>query len=98
MNKGAIELLSHQLVAVLADVLRHYRNRLALCPTCAAMYQYARETDDPEIRRRIVEHTADDQAPSVEIPVRLAGREHTLYFVGTHWFDLKTMLGGDETP
>ena len=68
-------------------------NLSALCP---AMYQYARETDDAELRRRIVDHPAADQAPSVEIPVRLAGRDHTLYFVGTHWFDLKTVLGGEE--
>lgn len=71
---------------------RHYQNRLALCPTCAAMYQYAREHDDTELRRRIVEHAADDQADAVEIPVRLASRDHTLRFVGTHWFDLKTVL------
>ncbi len=73
---------------------RHFQNRLALCPTCAAMYQYARETDDTELRRRIVEHDADDKAPSIEIPVHLAGCERTLRFVGTHWFDLKTVLKG----
>lgn len=73
---------------------RHYQNRLALCPTCAAMYQYARETDDTELRRRIVEHSADDQADAVEIHVRLASRDHTLRFVGAHWFDLKVILKG----
>ncbi len=71
---------------------RHFQNRIALCPTCAAMYQYARETDDAELRRRIVEHTADDQVPAVEIPIILAGSERRLHFVGTHWFDLKTVL------
>lgn len=71
---------------------RHFQNRLALCPTCAAMYQYARETDDAEIRRSIIEFEADDKAPAIEIPIRLAGRELTLRFVGTHWFDLKTVL------
>jgi hypothetical protein len=76
--------------------VRHYQNRLALCPTCAAMYQHARETDDAEIRSRIITHTADDQAPAVEIPIRLASREYTLRFVGTHWFDLKTVLGGPK--
>lgn len=30
--------------------------------------------------------------------VHLAGRDLALYFVGTHWFDLKTVLGGDEAP
>lgn len=73
---------------------RHYQNRLALCPTCAAMYQYARETDDTELRRRIIEHSADDQADAVEIHVRLASCDHTLRFVGTHWFDLKVILKG----
>ncbi len=72
---------------------RHHQNRLALCPTCAAMYQHARDTDDSELCRLIVEHSAGDQASSVEIPIRLAGREFTLHFVGTHWFDLKTILG-----
>ena len=72
--------------------MRYFQNRLALCPNCAAMYQYARETTDAEIRRCIVENEADDQAPAVEIPIRLAGRELTLRFVGTHWFDLKTIL------
>lgn len=69
-----------------------FENHLALCPTCAAMYQHARETGDAEIRRSIVEHEADDKAPAVEIPVRLAGRELTLRFVGKHWFDLRTVL------
>lgn len=72
--------------------VRHFQNRLALCPTCAAMYQYARETDDAEIRCSIVEHEADDKAPAVEIPVSLAGKQFQLRFVGTHWFDLKTVL------
>ena len=72
--------------------MRHFQNRLALCPNCAAMYQYARETEDADIRRCIIEHEADDQASSVEIPVRLAGRELTLRFVGTHWFDLKIKM------
>ena len=70
----------------------HHKNRLALCPTCAAMYQHARETDDAEIRRRIVEHAADDQVPAVEIPIILAGSERRLRFVGTHWFELKIIL------
>lgn len=75
---------------------RHFQNRLALCPTCAAMYQHARETDDAETRRRIAEHSADDKAPSVELTVRLAGQERAIRFVGTHWFDLKTILSVRE--
>ncbi len=64
----------------------------AYSPTCATMYQYASETDDAELRHRIVDHSAADQVPSADIPIRLADREHTLYFVGTHWFDLKTVM------
>ena len=34
---------------------KHYfENRLALCPVCAAKHQHARETDDAEMRQRIV--------------------------------------------
>jgi len=72
---------------------RHYQNRLALCPNCAAMYQYARDTEDQEVRRLVLESDAADTSPSVEIIVKLAGREFKLRFVGTHWFDLKTILG-----
>lgn len=72
---------------------RHYfENRLALCPTCAAMYQHARETDDDSLRRSIIEHSAPDTCASAEIPIRLAGRDVQLRFVGTHWFDLKVAL------
>jgi hypothetical protein len=71
---------------------RYYENRLALCPTCAAMYQHANETDDDEMRSRLIELAADDTAPAVEIPVKLAGQEYLLRFVGRHWFDLKTVL------
>lgn len=73
----------------------HFReNRLALCPTCAAMYQHARETDDAEIRRSIIKHDALDTVAFIEIPISLAGRQFLLHFVGTHWFDLKTILTG----
>lgn len=72
---------------------KHYfENRLALCPVCAAKYQHARETDDAEMRQRIVGSGTSDSAPSVEVPVQLAGKEYRLRFVGTHWFDLKTVL------
>ncbi len=72
----------------------YFENRLALCPTCAAMYQHARETGDAEIRRSIIEHDASDTVSSAEITIRLAGRQFQLRFVGTHWFDLKTVLNG----
>jgi hypothetical protein len=70
----------------------HIENRLALCPTCAAMYQHARKTEDSELRQHIVENNTPDNAPSVEISITLAEKEHQLRFVGTHWFDLKIIL------
>lgn len=72
----------------------YFENRLALCPTCAAMYQNALETDNTEIRRSIIEHEASASASSAEITITLAGRNFQLRFVGTHWFDLKTVLIG----
>ncbi len=57
-----------------------------------AMYQHARETDDTEIRRLIVENNALDNAGSIEIPLTLAGQSRRLRFVGTHFFDLKIVL------
>ena len=77
---------------------RHiYENRLALCPTCAARYRHARQTPDAELLRRIVSHQAPDTAPSVRIPVTLAGAEWNIHFVGKHWFDLKTLVA-DPAP
>jgi hypothetical protein len=68
-------------VQCVKKVENHYiENRLALCPTCAAMYQHARETDDTEIRRFIIEHAAPDNAPSVEIPVRWVSVSVTRHF------------------
>jgi len=70
----------------------YFENRLALCPTCAAMYQHARETDDDAMRQAVITNPTPERAPSVEIPVRLAGKEYQLHLVGQHWFDLKTVL------
>lgn len=70
----------------------HIENRLALCPTCAAMYQYARKTDDLEVRHCITENNSPDEVSSVIITLELAGQECELRFVGTHWFDLREVL------
>lgn len=68
------------------------QNYLALCPTCAAKYKHARETNDDEMRRRLIENGSPVDSSSVIIQVRLAGDDLTIEFVGTHWFDLKTIL------
>jgi hypothetical protein len=56
------------------------------------MYRHAKETEDDEIRQRIDGLDVEATVPSVEISVSLAGQDYSIYFVGTHWFDLKTIL------
>jgi hypothetical protein len=68
----------------------HHQNRLALCPVCAAMYQHAKETDDKDIQKAIV--LTPEDVTFVEVPIKLAGQQYQLRFVGTHSFDLKTLL------
>ena len=64
----------------------------SLCQRVQGLRLTTRDTNETEIRRLILEHAASDNAPSVEIPVTLAGKQFNLRFVGTHWFDLKTVL------
>lgn len=71
----------------------YYENRLALCPTCAAKYKFSRQTDDATILSLLVNHSAADTVPSIEIPITLANQQYQIFFVGKHWFDLKTVLG-----
>ncbi|MDP3333986.1 MAG: hypothetical protein Q8Q40_15380 [Methylococcaceae bacterium] len=75
------------------NVKSHYiENRLALCPVCSAMYQYARQTDDNAIQNLIIMNDAGDDSASVGISITLALEKYNLRFVGSHWFDLKTIL------
>jgi len=71
----------------------HIENHLALCPICAAMYKHARIIEDSELRSLLIEHNTQENATSAEIPLMLAGKEYFLRFVGTHFFDLQTVLG-----
>lgn len=75
---------------------RFYENRLALCPNCAAMYQFALQTGPDEIRWRIVHASVDDDVTSVEVMAKLAGVDRQIRFVAEHWLDLKTLL--EEPP
>jgi hypothetical protein len=77
-------------VQCIKELKKHLNeNRLALCPTCAAMYQYARETDDAEMRRLIAKSDVLSDSSSIEIPITLAAKQYMLRFVETHWIDLK---------
>ena len=74
----------------------YYENRLALCPTCAAMYQYARACTDPELKDRVEAIDGETAGLSVELEVVLAGLTRKIRFVGTHFFDLRVVLDGSE--
>jgi len=83
-------------VQVVKGLAKHYfENRLALCPTCAAMYQYARSCSDDELRQQIA--ATEGESAVVELDVELAGDPHVLRFVGTHFFDLSVVVGGSES-
>ena len=80
-------------IQFLRSIKRHYpANRIALCPNCAAMYQYARETTDQELQSRINDIDITNQNSPLIISVVLAGRAMTIRFVATHALDLKTVL------
>ncbi len=74
----------------------HPENRLALCPTCSAKYRHARETNDATVRQAIVANPSSPDAEAVEVPIRLAGCDYELHFVGKHWIDLKGVLEADR--
>ena len=69
-----------------------YENRLALCPTCAAMYQFARKESSEEIRAAILAVGGDQVESRMTLSVVLAGEEQSLKFVGTHFFDLRVVI------
>jgi hypothetical protein len=74
----------------------YYENRLALCPTCAAMYQYARSCTDTELKDRVEAIDDETAGLSVDLDVVLAGLTRKIRFVGTHFFDLSVVLDGLE--
>lgn len=66
--------------------------RLALCPNCSAMYQFARAESDDELREAVLACEIDQGADAFELKVELAGMERKLLFVGTHFLDIQTIL------
>jgi hypothetical protein len=70
----------------------YVENRLAMCPTCAAKYQFARGTSDDEMRAAILAIDREQITPRVEIPLALADEVCSLQFVGTHFFDLQIVI------
>lgn len=70
-------------------------NRLALCPTCAAMYRYACDTPTSELREDLLTQTVGSRG-SIEIDVILAGSSTAIRFVGKHAIDLQAALELDD--
>jgi hypothetical protein len=86
-------------VQVLKGLAQHfYENRLALCPTCAAMYQFARSSSDDDLRASIAAIDGEQVEARVALSLVLADEERMLHFVGTHFFDLQVVIAeGDPT-
>ena len=74
----------------------YYENRLALCPTCAAMFQHAKTCSDAILIDRVEAVNIDSVGPAVELDVVLAGALRKIRFVGAHFIDLKLVLKGAE--
>lgn len=83
-------------VRFVADAERDLReNRIALCPTCAAMYRYARGTSLSELRDDLQTQDVGTQE-SITVDIVLAGEELTIRFVGKHAIDLQAALDATE--
>ncbi len=66
--------------------------RLALCPNCAAMYTFGRDTADDDIVRDILSVEFDQKADYVELKICLINKAFKLYFVAKHFFDIQVIL------
>jgi hypothetical protein len=84
-------------VQVLKGLAQHfYENRLALCPTCAAMYQFARSSTDEGVRAAIVAVDSEKVEARVAVSLVLAGEHRMVHFVGTHFFDLQVVIAQND--
>lgn len=76
----------------------HTANALALCPLCAALYKYARETRNDELLEALANTDVIEGQGCFEIPLVLDGKSTSLRFTGQHAIDLQAALhvAGDE--
>lgn len=76
----------------------HAKNCLALCPLCAAKFQYAESNTTPEELKESVQRVEVGKDKVVDLPVILCGEETTIRFTGQHFIDVQSALGqaGDE--
>lgn len=71
---------------------QHRENALALCPLCSALYRFARETDDDNLREQLAAQPIDSETTIVEISVTLNGEPRQIRFTGVHAIDLRSVL------
>lgn len=76
----------------------HVQNALALCPLCAAIYHYVRDTDDDALCAELAELAIPPDAGRVALAIALNGEQAELWFTGKHAIDLQAALSvaGDE--
>ena len=70
----------------------HKQNRIALCPTCSAKFQYALDTKTDELHRRICDQDISEAATRILIDVRLAGEDESITFAVKHFLDIQAVL------
>ncbi|MEV0686624.1 hypothetical protein AB0I35_22405 [Nocardia sp. NPDC050378] len=70
----------------------HRQNALALCPLCAALYQYVRETTDDALLDALSKLDIAPGLGTIDLPVRVHGRIRRLRFTGKHALDLRAAM------
>ena len=73
-------------------------NAIALCPLCAALYKYSRETKNATLFDDLCATPVAEGQGTVQIPVVLNGKRVKVAFTGKHAIDLQAALrtAGDE--
>ncbi|MBT8162556.1 MULTISPECIES: sacsin N-terminal ATP-binding-like domain-containing protein [Arthrobacter] len=70
----------------------HTANAVALCPLCAALYKYTRETRNDAILETLANLEVAEGQGNVEIPLILNGNQVKVRFTGKHAIDLRSAL------
>lgn len=78
-------------VEFFSDAKRFYpQNYLSLCPNHAAMFRLVNDSESSLVSELV------NLVDEVELPIVLAGEEHSIYFTERHREDLKTILAIDD--
>lgn len=71
----------------------HTANAVALCPLCAALYKYTRETRNEALLETLANIEVEEGQGGVEIPLAMNGKRVKIRFTGKHAIDLQAALG-----